>query len=105
MKLKAGIVIVALAVGLLAPQALAVPYASGVMDLGGGDYSFVLNQDAGSVFIMRTGDTPLVLGALTKGTHTFNIGSGSAFQIVVSNSEAPGWAQFSDDNDNTTTAA
>ncbi|UCG17021.1 MAG: hypothetical protein JSV19_03090 [Phycisphaerales bacterium] len=101
MKLRAGIVIVALAVGLLAPQALAVPYASGVTDLGGGDYSFVLNQDAGSVFILRTGDTPLLLGALTKGSHTFNIGSGSAFQIVVSNSEAPGWAQFSDDNDNT----
>jgi len=83
--------------GLAAPAAMAVPYASAVTDLGGGDYSFVLNQDADQVFINRIGDTPLDLGPLTRGTYTFNLGVGTGFEIWVSSSTAVEWAKISDD--------
>jgi hypothetical protein len=85
--------------GLASPAALAVPYASAVTDLGGGDYSFVLNQDADSVVINRIGDTPVDMGALAKGMHTFNIGAGTGFEIWVTNSEAVGYTQISNDAD------
>jgi len=85
--------------GLLSSAAMATPYASGIVDLGGGDYSFVLNQDAGSVVIDRWGDTALDLGALAKGTHTFNIGGGTGFDIAVGSSAAAGWTQISNDAD------
>lgn len=90
-----------MAVLSLSSVATAVPYAANVTDLGGGMYSFTLNQDADDVTIPRTGDTTLSLGALTKGTHTFSIGGGSAFSIQVTNTEAPGWTQISNDADNT----
>ncbi len=94
--------VLALAVlGLLSSAAMATPYASGIVNLGGGDYSFILNQDAGGVVIDRWGDTPLDLGALAKGTHTFSIGGGTGFDIGVSSSAAPGWLQISNDDDNT----
>lgn len=92
-----GAVVAVAALGLAAPMALAVSYASGVVDLGGGMYSFVLNEDAAGVKIQRTGDTPLNLGALPKGTHTFSIGSGTAFSIDVWTMQPPGWTQISDD--------
>jgi hypothetical protein len=88
---------VVVALGLTVPAALAIPYASAVTDQGGGDYSFVLNQDA-DVIIYRTGDTPLVLGTLSRGTHTFNIGAGTGFEICVTGQEASGWAQISDNS-------
>jgi len=81
-------------VGLAVPAALAVGYASGITDLGGGNYSFVLNEDAVSVVIERTGDTPLNLGPLTPGTYTFNIGAGTGFAIKVRTTKPVGWAQF-----------
>ena len=94
-------VLAAVALGLAAPTATAVPYASAVTDLGGGDYSFVLNEDADNVVITRIGDTALLLGPLTKGTYMFNIGSGTGFEILVSNAGPAGWFQFSDDDENT----
>jgi hypothetical protein len=92
---------IVIAVILLPSMAMAIPYASGINDLGGGMYSFTLNQDADNVFIYRAGDTDLDLGALGKGSYTFSIGVASAYDIQVSNSEAAGWTQISNDNDNT----
>lgn len=90
--------IIVLVAGLgLVSAAVATPYASGILDLGGGNYSFVLNQAADNVVINRTGDTPLNLGALPKGTYTFSQGAGTAFQIKAYSSTAPGWTQYSDD--------
>jgi len=82
------------ALGLTASTALAVPYASGITDLGGGMYSFILNQDAANVVINRYGDSPLNLGPLTRGTHTFSVGSGTGFAIRVFGSEPVGWSQY-----------
>jgi len=82
---------------LFAAPALATPYASGIQNLGGGVYSFVLNQAADNVTIMRPGDTTLNLGPLPAGTHTFNIGAGTRFRIYVSNSAPVGWTQISSD--------
>ena len=87
--------------GLASSAAMATPYASGMVNLGGGMYSFVLNQDAGNVTIDRWGDTPLDLGALSKGTHSFSLGGGTGFDIAVGSSAAAGWTQFSNDADNT----
>ncbi len=84
-----------LTVGLVAtPVAWAIAYASGIQDLGGGNYSFVLNQSADDVRIVRYGDTTLYLGALPAGTHVFNLGLGTGFEIVVTKAEPLGWAQF-----------
>lgn len=88
-------------VGLLSSAALATPYASGLTDLGGGIYSFVLNQDADSVVVDRWGDTALDLGALARGTHTFSLGAGTGFDIAVGSSAAAGWVQTSNDADAT----
>jgi len=90
--------LVVVALGVMAPVAWATSYASGITSLGGGDYSFVLNQDATNVVIQRPGDTPLVLGALSKGTHTFNVGAGTGYEIRVYSSAAPGWSQISVDS-------
>ena len=94
-KITAGLM-VAVLLGLTTSTALAVPYASAVISLGGGDYSFVLNEDADNVVIKRIGDTPLALGPLSLGTHTFNIGAGTGFEIWVNASAAATWTQISD---------
>jgi len=87
------------AVGLLCvPAALATSYASGVSPLGGGMYSFVLNEDASNVVIDRYGTSPLNLGPLAKGAHTFDLGAGTGFGIQVSSSATAGWTQISDDS-------
>jgi hypothetical protein len=85
--------------GLALSAAMATPYASGIVNLGGGMYSFVLNQDANNVTINRWGDTPLNLGALSRGTHSFSLGAGTGFDIAVSSSAPAGWTQFSNDAD------
>jgi len=77
--------------------AQATPYASGVSE-GGGNVSFVLNEDADAVTIKRSGDTDLVLGALTKGSHSFALPAG-AYDIEVSKSTAAAWIQTSTDTD------
>ncbi|MFQ5806219.1 MAG: hypothetical protein ACE5I3_07205 [Phycisphaerae bacterium] len=92
------LILAAAALGLASSAAMAVPYASGITDLGGGNYSFILNQDAVWVRIDRQGDTSLPLGALPRGTHTFNLGSGTGFDIRVFNSEPLGWNQYIPDD-------
>ncbi len=90
-------VLVLAAVWGLVSAAVATPYASGIQSLGGGDYSFVLNQAADNVVVERSGDTPLNLGALAKGTYTFNQGAGTGFQVKAYSSTPTAWTQYSSD--------
>jgi len=87
-------------VGSMTSAASAVPFASGIEALGGGNYSSVLNESADSVVINRTGDTPVVFNAPTAGTYNFSLGSGSAFQISAVKDAAPGWVRTSTDASN-----
>ncbi|MCA9230593.1 MAG: PEP-CTERM sorting domain-containing protein [Planctomycetales bacterium] len=85
---------------MLSSVAQAVPYASGIDTTSNpGTVNFVLNEDADSVVIKRTGDTDLVLGALTKGPQSFPVGAASAWDIEVSKTTAVGWTQTSSDFD------
>ena len=89
---KATAVLVVL--GLASSVAMATPYASGITDLGGGMYAFILNQDADNVTVDRWGDSALDMGALAAGTHVFSIGGGSGFGIAATSSTAAGWNQY-----------
>lgn len=80
--------------GLAAPAAWAVSYASGITALGGGDYGFVLNQDSPSVIVNLDGGGSIDLGALPRGLHMFNVGAATGFNINVVSSEAVGWNQY-----------
>ena len=86
----------------LASTALATPYASGIADLGGGNYSFILNQDldAGeSIVIDRIGQSAVTIpGPLARGTHPFSATSGYN-SIAVSSTAAAGWTQYSNGAD------
>ncbi|HWQ90452.1 MAG TPA: Calx-beta domain-containing protein, partial [Clostridia bacterium] len=79
--------------------ARAVPYASGITS-NAGTISFVLNESADDVKVIfdggGTGNTN-ELGALVKGTHSFALGSHTSYEIHVTKSSAPTWAQISDD--------
>jgi hypothetical protein len=90
--------LVAAIAAMFAAPALATPYASGIQNLGGGTYSFVLNQAADNVTILRPGDTTLNLGPLPAGTHTFSVGAASGFRIYVSSSTPVGWTRISPEN-------
>lgn len=77
---------------------LGVPYASGLRDVGGGDFEFVLNMDADNVTVdFDGGASSTDLGSLAAGRHTFNLGSASAFDIKVSNTAPTGFTKISDD--------
>jgi len=83
---------------LLKPSPVsAVPYASGVTN-NAGTVSFILNEDAGNVtVVLDGGPNSTDLGALAKGTHSFNLGAATSFSIVVKKNVAPGWTQISTD--------
>ena len=77
--------------------ALAVPYASGVTN-NAGTVSFILNEDAGNVTVeFDGGASSSDLGALTKGTHTFPLGTATSFRIIVKKSAPLAWTQISVD--------
>ncbi len=80
-------------------QAHAIAYASAVTDLGGGDFRFVLNEDADNVTVQLDGG-PLDLGTLATGKHTFNVGGSSSWSIEVSDSNPVGWASIDDNGAN-----
>ncbi|QDT68619.1 hypothetical protein MalM25_15420 [Planctomycetes bacterium MalM25] len=86
----------ALSLSLTGTTAMAVSYASGVRNVGGSMYEFVLNDDASNVVIQRTGESALNLGALTPGRHTFDLGAASAFDIEVSSVNPSGWSEIGD---------
>ena len=77
----------------LKPAAKATPYASGVT-VNGGVVTFILNESADNVTVEFDGAASSQdLGALEKGTHTFNMGTATSFDIVVSKDSAPGYTQ------------
>ena len=75
---------------------LAVPYASGVRDLGNDTWQFVLNAPADSVTVLRDGGNALDLGSLTSGRWTFSMTGFNSFEIAVSDNSPAGWARISD---------
>jgi len=77
---------------------LATPYASGIQ-LNGTSSTFILNQDAASVDVVYDGGAVVVsLGALAKGSHTFDATLGTTWEIVCTGSTPAGWTQISDDS-------
>jgi hypothetical protein len=70
-------------------------YASGITE-SGGNVSFVLNDAATDVTIVRDG-VATSLGALPEGTHSFARNGASSYYIQVSNTAAPGWTLISTD--------
>lgn len=88
-------VISSLVCGLGISSVFAAGYASGLKDLGGGSYSFVLNETA-SVSIVKDGAATENLGALAAGTYNFSAPAG--FDIEVTSSGAAGYTQISDDS-------
>lgn len=98
MRSKSLVVLSMVAVLGLVSAAMAVPYASGVVQ-NGANSTFVLNEDGANVKIVYDGGATVVnMGTLNKGTYTFDATLGSSYQIKVSKSAAPGWTQISDDN-------
>lgn len=73
-----------------------VPYASGVRDLGGDMWEFVLNESASSIRIDRDGGNSILISSPTSGRHTFDMTGYSSFEIAVDNSAAEGWTRISD---------
>jgi len=91
--------VLALAVTALSSfVARAVPYASGIVSNDAThQVSFILNQDAQSVVVLRDGGNAVSPGT-TKGQHSFDMTGYTTFQIIVSNNVAQGWTQFSSDS-------
>ncbi|MGQ9649375.1 MAG: PEP-CTERM sorting domain-containing protein [Phycisphaerae bacterium] len=101
MRSKSLVVLSIVAVLGLVSAAMAVPYASGVVQ-NGASSTFVLNEDGANVKIVYDGGATVVnMGTLNKGTHTFDATLGSSYQIKVSKSAAVGWTQISTDQTST----
>ena len=82
---------------LASSLAQATPYASGITN-NAGTVSFVLNESADNVSVtLNPGGTALDLGALNKGTHSFNLGAATSFQIAVSKTAPAAWTLISSD--------
>src|SRR5882724_49422 len=66
----------------------ATPYASGITN-NAGTVSYILNESADSVKVVFDGDgigNTNDLGAMTKGVHSFSLGSHTSWQIEVKKS-------------------
>ncbi len=101
MKRNATVLLAGLAVLAVASGAMAVPYASGVTQTGN-TVGFVLNQNATNVWVEFDGGASTVsLGALTKGSHSFDMSGYSSYQIKVLGTGLTDWTQISSDTDNT----
>lgn len=73
------------------PLANATPYASGVR-VDAGVVSFILNESADNVTVVLDGGASTQnLGARAAGTHTFNLGAATSFEIVVKKDGSPGY--------------
>jgi hypothetical protein len=96
MRRVAPILVAIAVVGLVAPAALAVSYASGV-STSGTDVSFVLNQPGDVTVVFDGGAHTMPLGALGAGAQMFSMAGYSSFEIQVSSANAPGWNQISTD--------
>ncbi len=89
----------ALGVTFAASTALAVPYASGVKRTGD-TVTFILNQNAISVEVLRDGGNPVYPGT-EAGLHSFSMAGFTRYEIRVTGNETPGWKQYVPDGTNT----
>ncbi len=84
--------IIALSFTLMVAKTWGTPYASGVTR-SGDTVSFVLNQEAASVTVLRDGGNPVSL-ATTPGTHNFDMSGYTSYQIIVTGNTSRGWTQY-----------
>ncbi len=89
--------VLALAVTALSSYvARAVPYASGVSNTTGTTWTFVLNEPATAVTVLRNGANPVSITP-TKGIKSFDMSGFSTFSIHVTNNVPVAWTLISDD--------
>src|SRR6185369_2305181 len=82
---------------VLNPVANANPYASSVRNASG-NVSFTLNEAADNVTVVFDGGASTQdLGARDKGTHSFNLGAATSFEIVVTKRAPSVWTLISSD--------
>lgn len=81
-------------------QTQAVPYASGVTK-SGNTVSFILNQTAASVTVLRNGGNAVTLGT-SPGTLSFDMTGYTSYQIIVTGNTAKVWTQYVPDQANVT---
>ncbi|HNW06858.1 MAG TPA: Calx-beta domain-containing protein [Verrucomicrobiota bacterium] len=78
----------------------AVPYATEVVK-NGNTVSYILNQNAASVEVLRNGGNALYPGT-NAGAYNFDMTGYTTFQIKVIGNDAPGWVQYVPDNKDVT---
>ena len=91
-----GLVLVLAVTALASQVARAVPYASGVTK-SGSTVTFVLNQNAQGLVVLRDGANPTYPGT-NAGPLSFDMTGYTSFQIIVTGNTATAWTQISDDN-------
>ena len=92
-----GLVLALAVVALSSYVARAVPYASGVSNTAGNTWTFVLNEDATAVTVLRNGASPVTIPP-TRGIHSFDMSGFSTFSINVTNNAPVGWVLTSSDS-------
>jgi hypothetical protein len=68
------------------------PYAASVTK-SGNTVSFVLNQNAAGLVVLRNGANPVYPGT-TAGTLSFDMTGYTSYQIIVTGNTATGWSQY-----------
>ncbi len=71
---------------------MAIPYASQVVS-NNNQVTFVLNQDAQGLVVLRDGANPVYPGA-TAGQHSFDMTGYTSYSIIVTGNTAKAWTQF-----------
>ena len=87
-----GLVLALAVIALSSYVARATPYASGVTK-NGNTVSFVLNQNAAGLVVLRNGANPVYPGT-TAGTLSFDMTGYASYQIIVTGNTATGWSQY-----------
>jgi hypothetical protein len=87
-----GLALVLAATALSSQVARAVPYASGIAK-NGNTVTFVLNQDAQGLVVLRNGGNPVYPGT-TAGTLSFDMTGYTSYQIIVTGNTAKAWSQY-----------
>ncbi len=70
-----------------------VPYASGIVS-NNNTVSFVLNQPAAGVTVLRDGANPVTIDATAQGIKTFDMTGHTTYSIIVTGNTAKAWTQF-----------
>jgi len=87
-----GLVLALAVTALSSLVARAVPYATEVVKTGD-TVTYILNQNAASVEVLRDGGNALYPGT-TAGSYNFDMTGYTTFQIKVTGNDAPGWTQY-----------